>query len=122
MKGGLKHKMEQEEPKKPSRGTWDNLPTEQRERKPKVDFQINIPVECVFQSDDPVEMEGETGAYYIFDVKVGDEDKVVMTSAWSLLGALKTLTPLTGKRIKITKELVKGKQHFKVEDMTVVKI
>ncbi len=114
--------MEEKETKKPQEGTWGDLPTEERERKPKVDFQINIPVDCVFQSNEPIELKGKDGAYYIFDVKVGDVDKVVMTSAWTMLGALKTLTPLSGKKIRITKLLVEGKQNFKVEDLSVEKV
>lgn len=95
-------------------GTWDRLPTEEIERKPKVTFDVNIPVVATFVSDEPREFQGDTGAYYVFDVKINGEDRVIMTSAWSLLRALKINTPLKNKTVKITKKLVKGKQMFEV--------
>lgn len=98
----------------PALGTWEKLPTEEIERKPKVSFEVNIPIELSFKEDSPREYSGDNGAYYVFDVVVGTEDKVIMTSAWSLLRALKTMTPLKGKNVRITKKLVKGKQTFEV--------
>lgn len=98
----------------PSLGTWANLPVEEIERKPKVSFDVNIPVEIIFKEDNPREYQGDSGAYYVFDVSVKEEDKVIMTSAWSLLRALKILTPLKGKKVSIVKKLVKGKQTFEV--------
>lgn len=98
----------------PTIGTWDKLPTEEVERKPKVTFDVNIPVELSFKEDNPREYNGDNGAYYVFDVLIGTEDKVIMTSAWTLLRSLKTLTPLKGKKVRITKKLEKGKQNFEV--------
>ena len=95
-------------------GTWDKLPTETIERKPKVSFDVNIPVEVVFSTDAPREYMGDTGAYYVFEVKVAGEDRAIVTSAWTLLRALKTLSPLKNKKVKIVKKLVKGKQGFEV--------
>lgn len=98
----------------PTLGTWDKLPTENLERKPKVAFEVNIPVEVKFLVDTPREYLGDTGAYYVFDVKIGEEEKVIVTSAWTLLRALKTFTPLKNKKVKIVKRLIKGKQGFEV--------
>ncbi len=98
----------------PSLGTWAKLPTEEVERKPKVIFDVNIPVDCVFIQDEPMEFQGDNGAYYIFPVRVGTEEKVIMTSAWTLLRALKINSPLKDKRLRIVKKLVKSKQEFQV--------
>lgn len=95
-------------------GTWDKLPTDPVERKPKVVFDVNIPVEVVFLEDSPKEFQGETGAYYVFNVRANGEEKVIMTSAWSLLRALKTFTPLKNKKLSIVKKMIKGKQQFEV--------
>ena len=40
-----------------------------------------------------------------------------MTSAWTLLRGLKALTPLKGKKVRITKKLIKSKQTFEVEEL-----
>lgn len=107
--------MDKEEPTNQTQlGTWDKLPTEEIERKPKVTFDINIPVEMTFVENEPREYQGDNGAYYIFDVLVKNDAKVVMTSAWSLLRALKILSPLKGKKVQIVKKLIKGKQTFEV--------
>lgn len=99
----------------PTLGTWDKLPTENLEKKPKVTFEFNIPVEVKFLSDAPREYLGDNGAYYVFDVQANNADMVIVTSAWTLLRALKTLTPLKGKKVKIVKRLIKGKQGFEIE-------
>jgi len=106
--------MEIGETAQPTLGTWDKLPTEETERKPKVVFDINIPVKVKFLQDGPREFQGDSGAYYVFDVSQGGEEKVIMTSAWTLLRALKTKSPLKDKEITIDKKLVKGKQTFEV--------
>jgi len=106
--------MEKGKTTQPTIGTWGKLPTEETERKPKITFEVNIPVDVEMLQDEPIEFQGETGAYYLFPVKVGTEEKVIMTSAWTLLRSLKVLSPLKGKKIRITKKLVKGKQEFQV--------
>lgn len=102
----------------PQAGAWDKLSTEQVERHPKVMFDINIPQTVTFTVDAPREYVGESGAYYVFDVIQNKENKVIMTSAWSLLRAIKAIAPLKGKTITITKKLVKGKQTFEVSNVT----
>ena len=105
--------------RQPNLGTWNKLPTEQVERKPRIQFEVNIPVEVEFLDNEPKEFQGETGAYYVFAVKhdVGglSEEKVIMTSAWSLLRSLKILTPLKNKKVTIVKRMIKGKQQFEVK-------
>jgi len=98
----------------PTIGTWAKLPTEEVERKPKVEFEVNIPVVCQFMQDEPMELAGDAGAYYIFPVKVGLQEKVIMTSAWTLLRGLKLHSPLKGKMISIVKKITKGKQGFEL--------
>jgi hypothetical protein len=107
--------MEKSETAQPTLGTWAKLPTEEIERKPKVSFDINIPVKVIFAEEEPREYQGDNGAYYVFEVKSNGESKVIMTSAWTLLRALKALTPLKDKEVTITKKLVKGKQTFEVK-------
>jgi len=106
--------MEEDKTAQPTLGTWDRLPTEETERKPKVTFEINIPMTVKFLEDKPREFEGENGAYYVFDVEHTGEHKVIMTSAWSLLRVLKTHTPLQGKTLTIIKKMVKGRQQFEL--------
>lgn len=96
-------------------GIWDKLPTEEVIRKPKINFEVNIPIEVQFLTDTPREYQSETGAYYVFEIKVNGEDRAIVTSAWTLLRALKTLTPMKNKKAKIVKRLLKGKQGFEVE-------
>lgn len=95
-------------------GTWDKLPTEDIERHPKVVFDLNKTIEVEFIEDAPREYSGDTGAYYVFNVIENNEQKVIMTSAWSMLRALKTLSPLKNIKARITKRMVKGKQQFEV--------
>jgi hypothetical protein len=107
--------MDKDKTIQPQTGTWDKLPTELIERKPKITFEVNIPVEVVFLEDIPREYPSEIGGvYYVFPVKVDNEEKVIMTSAWTLLRNLKIMTPLKNKKVKICKRLVKGKQQFEV--------
>lgn len=108
--------MEDKKTIQPGAGTWEKLPTEELERKPKVSFEVNIPVSVTFKENAPKEYPSEiSGVYYVFDVAVDNEQKVIMTSAWTLLRALKIHMPLKNKTLKITKKLIKGKQQFVVE-------
>ena len=106
---------EEKKTNQPALGTWGKLPTEEQERKPKVVFEINKPVKVVFTQDEPREYQGDNGAYYVFEVTENGEEKVIMTSAWSLLRNLKILTPLSAKEITIEKKIEKGRQFFTVK-------
>jgi hypothetical protein len=101
-------------PTGPQLGAWASLPAEEHERVPRVEFEINIPKVIKFKIDGPREYSGERGAYYIFDCTEDGQDKVLITSAWTLLKALKILGNLNGKSVKITKKMIKGKQSFEV--------
>ena len=70
---------------KPQIGTWDKMPTEEQERKPKVEFEVDKPKELIFIENEPMEFSGDNGAYYLFKIIEDGEEKVLMTSAWSLL-------------------------------------
>lgn len=99
------------------KGLWDSINTEASEMHEKVTFEVNVPHEVYFPVDfeRPLEKVSQDGEpYLIFKVVEGDTDKVIMTSAFTLLRELKKLSPLTGKRVKITKKLQKGKQYFEV--------
>ena len=115
MKGGLK--MEEKKINQPSIGTWNNLPKEEVERKPKIDFQVNIPMEVIFLDDEPREYQGDNGAYYVFNIEYNKERRVILTSAWGILKGLKVITPLKGKKVLITKKMDKGKQFFEVKEV-----
>lgn len=99
-------------------GTWDKIEANETS-KDRVKFDINIPRTLVFMSNVPGEHTGEDGGvYYSFDVQEDKVDKVLNTSAWSLLRGIKGLSvdgSLVGKVAKITKVMVKGKQTFQVE-------
>ena len=106
--------MEETKTTQPTLGTWDKLPTEETEKKPKINFEIGKEVVVTFETNEPKEFTGDNGAYYIFDVLCDGEKKVIMTSAWTLLRQLKLLSPLAVKKVAISKELVGGKQTFKI--------
>jgi|TARA_Y100000310_G_scaffold257977_1_gene266208 hypothetical protein len=107
--------MDEAKTNQPTLGTWDKLPNEELEKKPSIKFDIDKSVEATFLEDQPVELSGDNGAYYLFHVKEGNEEKVIMTSAWSLLRILKILAPLKDKTLVITKKMVSGKQHFEAK-------
>ena len=111
-------KMEKET-NKPKKGSWDNLPTTDIERKPKIEFDVNITQKVVFISE-PKEYTSQIDSesvFYVFDVEQDKQAKVIMTSAWTLLHELKKLSPLTGKVVEITKKMNKGKQFFEVKEL-----
>ena len=111
--------MGEEKTNKPQKGLWETLPTEDVEKKPKVTFDVNITQKVVFigepkeypSRDDP------NSVFYVFDVQQDKADKVISTSAWTLLHELKKLSPLNGKQAEITKKLLKGKQFFEVKEV-----
>ena len=104
---------------KPKTGTWANMTSEVVEKKAKINFDVNITQRVAFMGE-PKEYPNKddpTTVFYVFDVKQGNDDKIIMTSAWTLLHELKKLSPLTGKVADITKRLVKGKQFFEVKEV-----
>jgi len=99
-------------------GTWDKLESTEQ-NKEKIKFDINIPRTVVFMNNVPQEHTGEDGGvYYTFEVQESAVDKIINTSAWSLLRGIKGLSidgNFVGIPAKITKIMVKGKQQFVVE-------
>lgn len=99
-------------------GTWDRIEATDTSKE-KIKFDINISRTLVFVSPDAQKHTGEDGrAYYSFEVEENKVSKVLNTSAWYLLRALKAVKgngTLSGKLVKITKVMVKGKQTFNVE-------
>jgi len=102
-------------------GTWANLNTEEVEKKPKVEFPVGKPVVVTFAEEftEPREMPQKDGkgVFYIFDCRSSGEDRVIMTSAWTLMRGLKSNLPLSGKSLKIEKVMKDGKQHYEVEEV-----
>ena len=99
-------------------GTWTNLITQAPfEKQEQVKFAIGSKEIIKFLDDEPTEMESDTGAYYIFKVNHNNTDKIIMTSAWTLLRGLSQHNPLKNKVLLITKVLIKGKQTFLVEEV-----
>lgn len=115
MKGGKSNKMEEDKTNEPQEGLWDKLPTEERELMPKVLFDINIPKTLIFITE-PREMKGDSGVYYQFDVidPLDNTNKIIQTSAWTLLRGLKLCSPLENTRVTIVKRINAGKQSFEV--------
>lgn len=104
----------EEQSTKPSAGTWDRLGST-TDQVAKVTFDVGVSQTVTFLTDSPEERDSQdNGVYYVFQVKQDDTDKVIQTSAWTLLGALKEIAPLKDKTVTITKKLDKGKQHFEV--------
>jgi len=105
---------------KPTEGTWENM-TPSGERKPKVEFIFNQPVEVSFAKDfeSPIQFpsQDKISVYYLFNCMHKGEGKIFMTSAWSLLQGLKNLEPLADKTILITKDMKDGKQHYSVVEV-----
>lgn len=113
---------EETKPNKPIKGTWATLnaeTSETQERHPKIEFKINEPKIVVFTNNEPREMpsQQDDSYYYIFDCEENAQPRVIMTSAWSLLKSLKSLSPIAGKRVEILKRIVNGKQHFQVKEI-----
>ena len=109
------NKMEEAQTNQPQLGTWDKLSTEEVERKPKIDFEVGKQKTVKFLEDIPAEFQGEKGAYYLFNVEEDGTEKVIMTSAWTLLRGIKMISPLKDKVAIITKVMENGKQKFVVE-------
>lgn len=101
---------------------WDSVNPD-KEVKPKIVFEFNIPVIVEFPADftKPEEYPSQYGEederknYCVFSVKHEGEDGVIVTSAYSLLRGLKANEPLANKKLKITKKMEKGKQQYIVE-------
>jgi len=92
-------------------GAWDKITEESNA---KIDFEINKAQNMTFLNDVPEEIQGKDGVFYKFNVKQGDKDKYFMTGAYSLLGPLSKMRPLTGKKVAITKKIENGKQGYSV--------
>ena len=110
--------MENEQTIKPNAGTWDRLgKNDEQSKLPRIVFEINLPQQVTFLEDTPREIpsrEDPESVFYIFSVSQGGIQKEIVTSAWTLLSALKQLAPLKEKEVVIIKKLVKGKQTFEV--------
>lgn len=110
--------MTEEQTSKPNAGTWGRLGKNDESTKlPKITFEINLSQKVTFLQDEPKEVasrDDPDSVFYVFSVSQDGIEKEIQTSAWTLLGALKQLSPLKGKTVVITKKLVKGKQTFDV--------
>ena len=97
-------------------GTWDRLGTEEYTAEDKVKFEVNITQPVKFLSAIPEERTGmDGGVFYQWKVNVDGKDKILQTSAWTLLKELKKANLKVGSILNITKRLVKGKQFFEVK-------
>ena len=106
---------------KPTEGTYDKM-TPLGDRKPKVEFIFNKSVEVSFKEDfeKPTEFpssQDKGSVYYLFNCIQDNEEKIFMTSAWSLMQGLKNIEPLAGKTVLITKDMKDGKQHYSVQEV-----
>ena len=114
--------MEENETTKPKSGAWDQMDTA-IERKPQIKWEkIGESHTVTFPThfEKPLELGNDKdGVYYLFGCSEAGEDKVFLTSAWSMLRGLKAFMPLAGKTLKITKEIKSGKQNYLVEEVDV---
>lgn len=99
-------------------GTWDKIDTKEYNAEDKIKFDVNITQRVVIMNSTPQERTGnEGGVYYNFEVQQDAKDKILQTSAWTLLRELKKLSLKKGMVLDITKRLVKGKQFFEVKEV-----
>lgn len=111
--------MAEETTAKLEKGTWANLETD-KERKPRIEFTIGETVTVTFPADfeEPREYGNDRdGVYYLFPCIHNGQEKVIITSAWTLLRGLKEHMPLANKTLAISKEMEKGKQNFTVSEV-----
>ena len=100
-------------------GTWNKMTTEKTEPSDKIKFDVNITQRVVVLNPEPKELVGEDGgAFYVFAVEQDKKQKVISTSAWTLLKELKMANLKAGMILDITKRLAKGKQFFEVKQVT----
>lgn len=85
----------------------------------RVEFTIRcrVPKEIMWKD----EKKGDTRVF-IFDVEHDGEDKIVMTSSWSFIRAMKAISnahdgDLMNVRVRAQKMLKAGKQHYTVEEV-----
>lgn len=113
--------MAENETNKPQKGSWGNISTDESDKKPKVEFEMNKEVIVSFGNEfvEPREYPNQNsdGVFYVFDVKQNGEEKVIMTSAWTLLKGLKTLGNLADKNVSIKKIMKDGKQTYEVKNL-----
>lgn len=100
---------------RPQVGTWNKMQV--YEKKPQIKWLQYGEKHILLFNSEPKEIQNKErdGVFYVFDVNEGGEEKVLLTSAWSMLRGLKNHEPLTGKTFDITKNLVKGRQSYFVE-------
>ncbi len=97
-------------------GTWDKIDTAEYTAEDKLKFEVNITQHIKFYQAKPEERAGmEGGVFYQWRVAVDGKDKILQTSAWTLLKELKKANLKDGSELNITKRLVKGKQFFEVK-------
>lgn len=111
--------MEQEQKNTSSQaGSWNQINTTVADKSPKVVFELDNVVKATFAEDfdEPREYPSKdgSGVFYVFDCTVDGEERVIMTSAWSLLRGLKMSEPLAGKTVDVVKSLTNGKQYYHV--------
>lgn len=99
-------------------GTWNRIATESIDTKDKVKFEVNLTQRVVILNPEPKEHTGEDGGvYYVFEVEQDKKQKILQTSAWTLLKELKRINLKIGMVLDITKKLEKGKQFFVVTEI-----
>ena len=97
------------------KGYWNTV-EKQRERREQLKWNLNDSFDVYFEGEPYEFTKADGSVFYIFDVKVEDNEYSILTSARSLLRQLKLFKPLTGKKVSIKKVLSDGRQCFKVWD------
>jgi hypothetical protein len=98
---------------KPKKGAYANIDTDIKER---IKFTIGKTETVLMKCDGPKEIDWEDSVFYVFDVEHNKQEKVISTSAWSLLRGLKEQEPYNGKILNIKKEMKGTKQVYSVEE------
>ena len=96
---------------------WDSVGADANDLPPSIKFEINeeITVEFPIGFEKPEEYTSDIGPYCVFNVIHEGDPARIVTSAWTLLGGLKKIGALAGKKVKICKKLDNSKQKYVVE-------
>ncbi len=99
---------------------WDSVDPNE-DIKPKIVFPYNEMVKVTFPKEftKPREFPSKhgNGFFCVLSVMHNGSQGAIVTSAYSLLGGLKKLMPLSEKTVVITKKLKDGKMNYEVKEV-----
>lgn len=102
---------------------WNQIPSSDSQKKPRLKWENNDESHSVvFKCHEPLTINMPDGKFFVFDVEENGEQKVITSSAWTMLRGIRSLgEDLFDKRAMITVHKIKGKTLYEVVDLDVVK-